>query len=129
MTIKRPDKRVDFVAKARTAWGKALPDWVAELALLASNTSQAAAAECIGYSPPVVSQVIGRTYRGDLGRVEAKVRGALMNEIVACQVLGEIGLDQCLDEQAKPFAATSSVRARVFRACRAGCPHSRLKHD
>lgn len=127
--MKRPDRKVDFVAKARDAWGKALPDWVAELAELATNTSQATAAKRIGYSAPVVSQVIGRTYRGDLARVEAKVRGALMHETVMCRVLGEIGLDQCRDEQRKPFFATSSVRTRVYRECRSGCPHSRLKLD
>lgn len=126
---RRPDRRVDFVAKARAAWDQALPDWVAELAELATNTSQAAAAKRIGYSAPVVSQVIGRTYRGDLARVEAKVRGALMHATVMCSVLGEIGLDQCRDEQRKPFHATSSVRTRLYRACRAGCPHSRLKID
>lgn len=117
---------VDFVATAQAAWGRTLPDWVDELAREASRTSGTLAAAKIGYSPAVVTHVIRNSYKGDIGRVAEKVRGALMGVTVSCPVLGDIGRDRCLDEQKKPFSATSSVRSRLFRACRAGCPHSRL---
>nr|WP_207199551.1 transcriptional regulator [Rhodoplanes elegans] len=106
-----------------------MPAWVQALAEEANRTSGAAAAARIGYSPPVVSQVLSRTYPGDLARIQEKVAGALMGVTVECPVLGDIARDRCLDEQAKGFAATSSVRARLYRACRAGCPHSRLKGE
>lgn len=121
--------KTDFVAKAHAAWNGNAPAWVEEVARAATATSQVAVAKRIGVSVSLVSYLLANKYVGDLERVEARVRGALMNEIVACDALGEIGRDQCLDEQAKPFAATSSLRTRVYRACRAGCPHSRLKHD
>ncbi|MBK5960809.1 transcriptional regulator [Rhodoplanes elegans] len=124
----KPPKH-DFLARASAAWGADLPAWVQALAEEANRTSGAAAAARIGYSPPVVSQVLSRTYPGDLARIQEKVAGALMGVTVECPVLGDIARDRCLDEQAKGFAATSSVRARLYRACRAGCPHSRLKGE
>jgi hypothetical protein len=118
--------KTDFAAKAVAAWGDALPDWVAELARYASETSGTLAADAIGYSPAVVTHVIGNAYKGDLARVEDKVRGALMGMVVACPVLGEIGRNRCLDEQKTPFSASSSIRSKLYRACRSGCPHSRI---
>jgi hypothetical protein len=119
--------KTDFVAKARAAYGDALPDWVEELAVEATNTSQVLAAKKIGYSSSLLSHVFAATYSGDIGRVEAKVRGALMGATVICPILGEIGRNVCLDEQKKPRSATSSVRSKLYRACRSGCPHSRIK--
>lgn len=114
--------------KAEAAW-RDVPDWVAELAGLADREGLRTAAKRVGYSPSAISTVINGYYRGDLVRVEEIVRGALMGDAVDCPVLGEIGRDQCLAWQKKPFAATSSARAAVYRACRGGCPHSSLKRE
>ena len=119
--------KTDFVAKAKAAYGDDLPDWVEELAIQATNTSAKLAAEKIGYSPSLISHVFANTYTGDVARVAEKVRGALMGATVVCPILGEIGRDVCLDEQKKPRRATSSVRSKLYRACRSGCPHSRIK--
>ena len=116
-------------AKAANAWGDAMPDWIGELADAAEKLGLNACAKRLGYSPSVVSQAIAAKYAGDLTRVETKVRGALMGETVTCPVLGEIGRNQCLDWQGKPRAVTNAVRTRVYRACRSGCPHSRLKPE
>lgn len=118
--------KVDFVEKARAAYGD-VPDWVEELAAEATATSLKAAAKRIGYSDAVLSHVFSGSYSGDLARVEEKVRGALMGVTVMCPVLGEIGRDHCLDQQKMPFSATSSIRSKLYRACRSGCPHSRIK--
>lgn len=112
--------------KASIAWGSP-PDWVAELAALADLEGLRGAEKRIGYSASCISTVINKRYRGDMARVEESVRGALMGHVVACPPLGEIGRDQCLTWQKKPFAATSSIRAAVYRACRSGCPHSSLR--
>lgn len=120
---------VDFVAKAKAAWGDALPDWVLTLAEEATRTSSTATAKRIGYSPALLSHVFANTYAGDMERVEGKVRGALMALTVMCPVLGEIGRDRCLDEQRRPNTGASSLRSKLFRACRGIgtpiCPHSR----
>lgn len=108
---------VDHIAKARAAWGDA-PDWVLALAESAQKTSQRVTGDLIGYSPTTISEVISKRYRGDLGKIEEMVRGALMGATVMCPVLDEIGRDQCRREQSTPFRATNSTRARLRRACR-----------
>ncbi|MBK1625220.1 transcriptional regulator [Afifella marina] len=118
------NQKADFVARARIAWGEP-PDWVVTLAEEATRTTGAAAARRINYSPATLSQVISNTYRGDLGRVQEMVEGALMASTVDCPVLGEIGRDRCLDEQARPFAATSTHRAQLYHWCAGRCPHSK----
>lgn len=117
---------VDAVEKANTAWGADLPDWVLVLAEACSKTNQSTVARRIDYSPAVVSSVLSNSYKGDIGRVEQMVRGALMSETVTCPLLGDIARNVCLEWQAKPYAATSSHRAAMFHACRSNCPNSRL---
>jgi hypothetical protein len=114
----------DFVAKATTAWGHDIPEWVVVLAMEANRTTGELAAARVGYSPAVISQILGNTYRGDVDRVEQKVRGALMGHQVDCPVLGEIGKDICIEQQAKPFSSASSMRVRLFHACKT-CPNRR----
>lgn len=121
-----PSKADYFVAKAKAAWGGTLPDWVEALAREAGRVTATRAAKRIGYSGGLLSQVFANKYPGDLARVEAKVRGALMSAVVSCPVVGEIGLDRCLDEQRMGNTGASSIRARLYRACRGGCPHSRI---
>ena len=79
----------------------------------ASNAADASArtAKRIGYSSAVVSHVLNNDYSGDMSRVEAKVRGALMSQTVTCPIVGEIGLDRCLDEQKIGNTGASSIRA------------------
>jgi hypothetical protein len=118
--------KTDFVAIAREAWGDRLPDWVLELAEEATRTSGTAVAKRLNYSGAIVTQVVRRKYPGNLARVEGVVRGALMGATVQCPILGEIGRNRCLDEQKKPNSGTSSIRSKLYRACRGGCPHSRI---
>jgi hypothetical protein len=116
----------NYVQKATDAWGD-VPDWVNELAQIADQVGQKKAAEAIGYSNGLVSQVINRRYAGDMDGVEQRVRGALMGLKVDCPILGPIGRDRCLQEQKEPFRATSAFRAQIFHACRNGCPNARPK--
>lgn len=117
------------MARARAAWGEAMPDWIVALAEACDAASQSRVAGRLSYSPAVINQVLKGVYPGDVWKVEMAVRGALMAETVACPVLGEIDTQRCLVEQRRPFAATSSLRVQVYRACRAGCPHSRLEES
>ena len=114
----------DFVAKAVAAWGDAMPDWVGALAAEANRTSSQEAAVRIGYSPAVVSQILSNAYPGDVDRVAQKVRGALLGHRVICPVLGEIGKDICIEQQGKPFSSSSSMRVRLYHACKT-CPNRR----
>lgn len=123
-------QKPSYIDKARKAWGKDLPDWVEALASECDRSSGKKAADLIGYTNGVVSQVIAAKYPGDMARVKDKVRGALMGATVMCPVFGELGRDQCLDEQKKGNTFTSEARGRCYRTCRGlgvpKCPNSRI---
>lgn len=112
-----------FLNRARAGWGDP-PDWIVALAEACERETQVAVGRRLGVSDGQVSMVIARKYRGQYGRIEQLVRGTYLGATVECPVLGEIGRDRCLEEQERPFAATSSTRAQLYRACRGGCPHS-----
>jgi hypothetical protein len=115
-----------FEQKAIEAYGGELPEWVGELARFADAEGLGGAGKRINYSKSAVSNVLNNKYSGgDLARVEAMVRGALMAETVDCPILNDIGRDRCLIEQKEEFRATSAFRAQLYHACRSGCPHAR----
>lgn len=122
MTARPP---ADFHARARAGWNPP-PDWIMALADACARETQAGVARKLDVSGSLLSQALAGRYAGDMAKLEEVVRGALMGENLTCPVLGEIGRDQCVAEQKKPFIASSSVRTRLYRACRAGCPNSRL---
>lgn len=98
-------------------------DWLAALDRACEETSQAAVARRIGYSPAVVSQVRRGTYRGSLEAVERRVRRALMADSIQCPILGEITGENCLEHQRQGLSTASAMRVRLWRACRR-CPHN-----
>jgi hypothetical protein len=113
---------------AKAAWGAAMPDWIGILAAACDRSSQSMVAKQLGYSSSVISSVLRRNYVGSLETVEKAVRGALMAETLNCPVLAEIATHECLANQkrAREFSAGSSIRVRLYRACRGPCPHSRI---
>lgn len=100
--------------------------WVETLATECKRTSQVRAALLLGVSGSLVNQVLKGSYKGDMNRIKALVEGALMGQMVACPVLGELKQNLCLEHQAREFASTNQTRVRLYRACRDGCPHSRI---
>lgn len=124
--------RAPMLAKAVTAWGEDLPLWVRVLAEECDRTTARAAATRIGYSAALVSNVLAAKYSGDMQAVEMKVKGALMAATVHCPLLGALATDICLTHQRAPWSARNPQAALLYRACRTGCPHSRIggqSHD
>jgi hypothetical protein len=113
------------VAKAIARWGDTPPLWVSVLAEMCDRTSQIKAAKAIGYSAPVVNQVIANVYQGDLAAVQKAVEGAFLNATVECPVLETIPAQRCLKEQRKPLSGANPWRVRLWRACRGGCTNFR----
>ncbi|MGA9722692.1 MAG: helix-turn-helix transcriptional regulator [Candidatus Binatus sp.] len=100
---------------------------IARLRAECERTSQTAVAKLIGYSPTVVNRILKGNYEGDAAAVQKAIEGALMGATVMCPVLREIAANRCLEIQGQPFAATNPTRVALFKACRSGCPHSRLQ--
>lgn len=117
------------VEKVRAAWGDNPPREIVALAERCDETSQSRTAAAIGKSAGTVSQLLGNTYGADPGRVFETIRARLLPDTVTCPVLGEIPFGECLEWQGRPFAATNHQRAAIYRACRSGCPHSKIGGD
>lgn len=111
---------------------RSAPDWIEALRRACERTSQGRVAAELrqedGYpSPAIVNQVLGGRYAHPTDRLEALVRGAYLGGTVACPVLGELRLNDCIAHQYRPFATTNPLRIALYRACRGGCPHSRIE--
>ena len=78
-----------FVDIARAHWNP-VPDWIEVLAANCDAATQRRAAERIGYSAGLVSNVLRGTYSGNLAAVEEAVRGAWMGNTVSCPAMGTI---------------------------------------
>ncbi len=111
------------VAKARAAWGDAIPDWVEGLARECAATSQNRVAARMNRSASLVSAVLAGSYKGSLQAVEEVYRGVFENAVVDCPALGTIPANDCRDWQlrAVKFVNVNSERVRMYRACNA-CP-------
>jgi hypothetical protein len=110
--------------KVRRAWGEVPPEWVVILAEAcdARASSQSAVAARLGISGAAVNQVLANSYIGRLDKIEARVRGSLMGQTVACPVLGEISKRKCLESQSPTRGATNELRVELRRAC-PRCPN------
>jgi DNA-binding XRE family transcriptional regulator len=105
------------------AWDGVVPDWLAALADECDATSQAQAAERIGFSRATVSLVLSGKYRGSLPNVARAIRITLMSGTVECPILGEISEAECDLHQRAPFSSSNSMRVRLYKACRS-CRHN-----
>lgn len=98
-----------------------MSDEITLLEKACAQSSQAAVARKLGYSPAVVNLVLKGTYTGDLNKVKRIIKVRLGTSHIECPVLGKISTDECTKEQGKPFSASNSHRVRLFKACRS-CP-------
>lgn len=108
----------------RAAWGAKPPEWLLILAEECDRVSQGKAASSLGVSPAVVNQALKNAYKGRLDRLEERVRGEFMREVVGCPILGEISKRACLDHQGRKYSATNPLRVKLFSACKT-CPNRR----
>jgi hypothetical protein len=98
--------------------------WLDELRKCRDTHGGRKAADTIGYSTTVVSQVLSGSYKGDMQAVRQKVEGALMGLSVECPVIGELPRNRCLDYQRQAFSAANPMRVRLAQACPT-CPNRR----
>ncbi|MGF1680194.1 helix-turn-helix domain-containing protein [Photobacterium minamisatsumaniensis] len=92
-----------------------------------AEVTQNKLARDLGVSTSMLSQVVRGIYPGSTETLQARVEGRLMDRTVQCPVKGCIRLDECLDHQGKPFSSANRERVKMHRACRSGCPNSKLE--
>ena len=113
---------------AQEAWGDALPEWVAALAVECAAASQNKVAGRLGVSASMISQVLRRKYQADLTPLEERFMGVFRHARVDCPALGLMPLNECRSwrEKSRTFAAGNPLRLRMYRAC-AGCPRNKTE--
>jgi hypothetical protein len=84
--------------------------------------SQVSVAQELGVSPAVVNHLMRDRYAGDVAGMADRIRGQFMKQMVACPVMGELGLRHCLDNQSRPLAFTNPTRVALYTACKT-CPN------
>ena len=110
--------------ETKEKWMRALRDAIAAHGLTAT-------ARQLGVSPSMISQAVKGVYKGNIARLQTLVEGSLLTETVSCPVLGDLAKHKCLQHQERPlaFATANPIKAQLYRACRAGCPYSRLPRE
>lgn len=105
---------------------RALPDDALQAlraACEAKGSNQAKVAARLKVSDATISSALRGKYIGNVERLAERIRGELLNTVVACPVLGEISARICQDEREKPFSAHNSQAVRLWRTCRS-CPNN-----
>ncbi|MDH4229994.1 MAG: helix-turn-helix transcriptional regulator [Nitrospirota bacterium] len=97
--------------------------WLHVLRAECARTTQSDVARRLGVSAAMVNQALKGTYKGNLGRLQERVRGLLLGVTVDCPVLGDLGRDKCLAHQTRQFLASNPLRVALYRACRT-CKHN-----
>ena len=106
-------------------------DWLDVLRVACAETSQAAVARRLGVSASVVNQALKGAYKGNLSRLQTLIEGRLLNQTVDCPVFGDLAKHKCQEHQARDprFITANPLTMRLYRACRSGCPHSKLPQE
>ena len=112
---------------AQDGWGE-VPEWVHALVVAcdAPGSSQSKVAKQLGISGSALSQTLSGKYKGDLVRMEDRIRSIFLNDDVICPALGQTSARICLKyrDQAVQLTSSSPLRVQMFKACNA-CPRYR----
>lgn len=111
--------------KAATPAARSLPpDALQALMAWRSRDTQSEIARRLGISDGTVSNALQGRYIGNVDRLAERIRGEVLNQQVACPILGPISSRICQDERARPFSArTNFMGVRLWHACKT-CPHN-----
>lgn len=98
----------------------------ADLALLRAAVTRhgsiAAVAAALGYSRPSISMALSGQYKGNTGRLAARIRDVL-RAAVECPHLGQtIAASRCAELRALPLSTSNRAALKQWQACRV-CPH------
>ncbi|WP_304635510.1 LacI family DNA-binding transcriptional regulator [Pseudoalteromonas sp.] len=100
--------------------------WLGILQAEVERQGMRTVAQKLGVSKATVSQVMNGKYKASTRTIQKRVEGVFMASVVDCPILDEIPINICLEHQARKFAATNHVRVALYKACRNGCPHSKI---
>lgn len=105
-------------------------DWLIALRTACEQKTQSAVAKRLGVSAAQVSLVLKSAYDGDINRIKSLVEGILMGRKLVCPIMDVITTAKCREIQ-ETYTSPGGpwLFDMMHKACRSGCPHSRLEKD
>ncbi len=106
--------------------------WITALRKACAETTQAAVARKLGVSTSMISQALKGGYnKGRTDRLQTLVEIELMAQTVDCPIIGTLLKRRCIEHQTRDsrFATANPLKMQLYRACRSGCPHSKLPRE
>lgn len=82
------------------------------------NSSQPQVGRELGYSASAINQVLHGKYKGDTDAIYQAVYETYGGTKVACPVLGQIPLKECVKKQKLPFGGQNSMAVELYKNCR-----------
>ena len=106
------------LAKARQAWGRDLPEWVALLAGHCDQSNQREVGAKLDRSSGYVSRLINRSYAGSYEEAEQLVRSVLGGDEVLCPVWNDrIPLTSCRRNRRRKGTPRTQLHHAYARTC------------
>jgi len=112
---------------ARNAWGISCPDWVLTLAKKCDKLGLQETAKLVAVPDITLSRIIKNQFYGNSSKIQETIEGLFSDLVVECPVLGDIPYSKCIKQQRSEFSSANSVKIQLYKACRTGCPHSKLE--
>ncbi len=91
--------------------------------------SQSKVAAIMGYSTTTISQVLSGSYGGGIDSFLQKVEEHFGTQAIACPILGEIKLPECVSERRKPFSNANPLRVQLYKRCCKCALNTDLEHN
>ena len=101
--------------------------WLDELKKRVDMTSMTVVAKEMGLSKATISLVINGKYNGNMDRVQLLTESIYLGHNVECPVLGLIPKHKCIAHQEAKHVGSTPQGIQLYKACRSGCPHSKLE--
>jgi DNA-binding XRE family transcriptional regulator len=105
------------IIKARAAWGKNMPGWIATLAKAADSTSQRTVANTLDISSTTISKILANKYPGNMAEMAERVTSVFEATSVDCPAFGEIPTTSCRRNRARPGPALGFHHMRFAAFC------------
>lgn len=111
------------IARATSAWGADLQQWVRLLASACDASNQRVVAERLGKSSAYVSRIVNRLYTGSYAEAEVLVRRYFGAEEVLCPIFGPIPEKSCILNRRRKGTPRNYYERQFASAC-PDCPNN-----
>ncbi len=106
-------------------------NWLDTLRKACEETNPNFVARQLNVPLRMIDRALKGKYKDSSKRLQTWVEGVLQGKTVDCPVIDNLPKHKCLEYQTRDpkFATANPLSIRLYRACRSGCPHSKLPRE